>query len=76
MESDRKIENFEVLSETKSDETPSSNQTANGGHSVHKAEKENADPNKDKTENNIRRHDEPSELSFEICECRPLLLWF
>lgn len=68
MESERKIEDFEVLSKTKSDEIPSSNQS-NGGHNAHKAEKENADPNKDSTENNIRRHDEPSELSFEICEC-------
>lgn len=73
MDSERKIENFEDLSKTKSDETSSSNHS-NGGHSVHKAEKENADPNKDKPENNIRRHDEPSELSFEKSEFRPLLL--
>lgn len=35
-------------------------------------DKENSNPNKEENETNIiqqtRRHDEPSELSFEICE--------
>lgn len=66
MESERKIENFEVLEKTKNDEIKTENQS-NGGQMIHQNDKENANPNKETTENNIRRHDEPSELSFEIC---------
>lgn len=66
MESERKFENYEVLSDlTKNDEMKTSTQL-NGGQTVH--DKENANPNIESTENNIRRHDEPSELSFEICK--------
>lgn len=63
MESDRKVENFADSKDTKSDE----NKLSNGVKSIHKNDKENANPNKDNVEGNIRRHDEPSELSFEIC---------
>lgn len=64
MESERKIENYEVFDKTISDEISTSNQL-NGGQTIHPPDKENANPNMDNTENNIRRHDEPSELSFE-----------
>lgn len=66
MESERKIENYEVLPASKNDEIQTSNHT-NGGQMIHQNDKENANPNTDKTENNVRRHDEPSELSFETC---------
>lgn len=65
MESERMIENYEELGRTKSDEIKTTNHT-NGGQMIHPIDKENANPNKESTENNIRRHDEPSELSFEI----------
>lgn len=67
MESDRKVENFEVVAKMKSDEIKPSNQT-NGGQVIHQIDKENDNPNKENSEQNIRRHDEPSELSFEICK--------
>lgn len=67
MESERMIENYEELDRTKSDEIKTTNHT-NGGQMIHSIDKENANPNNESTENNIRRHDEPSELSFEICK--------
>lgn len=68
MESEGKIENFEVLEKTQeSDEIKKSNQ-ANGGQIIHQEDKENEAPNTEDKENNLRRHDEPSELSFEICK--------
>lgn len=67
MESERKVENFEILEEIKNDEIKPSNQS-NGGQMIHRNDKENDNPNKDNTEQIIRRHDEPSELSFEICK--------
>lgn len=67
MESERIIEDYEELERTKSDEINTTNHT-NGGQMIHPIGKENANPNNESTENNIRRHDEPSELSFEICK--------
>lgn len=67
MESDREVENFEDFIKIKSDEIKPSNQT-NGGQKIHQNDKENDNPNKENTEQIIRRHDEPSELSFEICK--------
>lgn len=67
MESEQKSENFELLDKTKSDEIKTSNRL-NGGQVLHQQDKENEAPNKENAENNIRRHDEPSELSFEICK--------
>lgn len=64
MESDRKIESCELKGKIKSDEIKNSEQV-NGGQMIHENGKENVNPNKDNTEHNIRRHDEPSELSFE-----------
>lgn len=64
MESERKIEDYEVFDKTKSDETKTTNQTSDSSV-IHQNGKENVNPNKENTENNIRRHDEPSELSFE-----------
>ena len=70
MESERKIENFEVFEKIQesqeSDEIKKSNQQ-NGGQ-IHHLDKENEAANNENKENNIRRHDEPSELSFEICK--------
>jgi hypothetical protein len=66
MESERKIEDYDVLEKTKSDEIKTSNQS-NGGQIIHQNGKENVNPNKENIESKIRRHDEPSELSFEIC---------
>lgn len=67
MDSERKIEDQEVLRKTKSDECKTSNHT-NGGQIINTADKENASPNKEDIQSTVRRHDEPSELSFEICE--------
>lgn len=67
MESERKMENHEDLCKIKNDETKTPYHT-NGGQMTHPPDKENANPNKENSENNIRRHDEPSELSFEIGE--------
>lgn len=67
MESERKIENHEVFDKTKSDEIITSN-LSNGGNMNHQEDKENEAPNKENINNVIRRHDEPSELSFEICK--------
>lgn len=67
MESERKIENFDEFDKTKSDEIKKTNQL-NGGQMSHHSDKENGNPNIENTENNIRRNDEPSELSFEICK--------
>lgn len=66
MESERKIEDYDVLIKTKSDEIKSTI-LSNGAPIIHQNGKENANPNMENTENNIRRHDEPSALSFEIC---------
>lgn len=71
MESERKIENHEVFDKTKSDEIITSNLSNgawNGGNMNHQEDKENEAPNKENINNVIRRHDEPSELSFEICK--------
>jgi hypothetical protein len=67
MESERKIENHEFSENSQSDNTKATNLT-NGGQMTHNGDKENENPNLEKAENKIRRHDEPSELSFEICE--------
>lgn len=67
MESERNIENYEVFDKTESDEIKASNQL-NGGPVILNQDKENETPNKENIENNIRRHDEPSELSFEVCK--------
>lgn len=67
MESERKIDNLEDFEKTKSEETKKPNQL-NGGQMNHHTDKENENPNTENKENNIRRHDEPSELSFEICK--------
>lgn len=67
MESERKMENHEDLCNIKNDEIKTPYHT-NGGQMIHPPDKANANPNKENSENNIRRHDEPSELSFEIGE--------
>jgi hypothetical protein len=66
MESERKVENFQ-LSENSESDTKATNLT-NGGQMTHNENKENANPNEESAETKIRRHDEPSELSFEICK--------
>lgn len=66
MESERKIADYDVLVKTKSDEIKSTIQS-NGEQVIHQNGKENINPNMENTEINIRRHDEPSALSFEIC---------
>lgn len=76
MESEQKTENFEVFEKTpENDEIKKSNES-NGGQIIHHVDKENEAPNKEAKENNIRRHDEPSELSFEICKQNSLLLFY
>jgi hypothetical protein len=76
MECERKVENFEDFVKTKSDEIKNTNHS-NGGQSLHQNGKENANPNKENKTNNVRRHDEPSELSFEICmKSKSFLLLF
>lgn len=71
MESEHKVENFDEFSDefekTKSDEIKQPNQL-NGGQMNHQSNKENGNPNVENKENVVRRHDEPSELSFEICK--------
>lgn len=64
MECERKIENHEDFLKTKSDDIKNTNHS-NGGQKLLENGKENANPNKDNATNNVRRHDEPSELSFE-----------
>lgn len=59
MESEREIENHEDLLVTQSS---LSKMQSNGCHTSTKTDKENANPNSNGT---VRRHDEPSELSFE-----------
>lgn len=75
MECERKVENFEEFALTKNDEIKNKNHS-NGGDLIHKNDKENANPNKENTTKNVRRHDEPSELSFEICKVESFLLLF
>ena len=57
---------------TFNDETKNQQTEMNHNDSDVIKDKENSNPNKEESEtNNIqqaRRHDEPSELSFEICE--------
>lgn len=76
MDCERKIENSEFLDKTKSDDIKNSHQL-NGGQMNHQNDKENTNPNKENAENIIRRHDEPSELSFETGWCieKSLLLF-
>lgn len=68
MESDRKIENFETQENFEIKNPNQAKNQANGGQLTHQLNKENDEPNKENKENNIRRHDEPSKLSFEICK--------
>lgn len=63
MESERTIENHnELKMKTKSEFK--TNGITNANHSG----KENSNPNLENKEESVRRHDEPSELSFEICK--------
>lgn len=65
MESERNIENHEELVTQSPME---SKMKTNGGHTVQQPnDKENANPNNN-SNGSVRRHDEPSELSFEICK--------
>lgn len=73
MESEGKIDKFEDFTKTESDEIKKPNQL-NGGQMNHRTDKENENPNTENKENNIRRHDEPSELSFEICTRTKIIL--
>lgn len=66
MEIEQKIENPEVFEKTQEIDEIKKFGEKNGGQIICQSQKENEAPNK---ENNIRRrHDEPSELSFEICK--------
>lgn len=67
MESEQKAENYENFVKTKNDEIEKCNQS-NGEQVTHQQDKEIREINKENVVNNIRRHDEPSELSFEICK--------
>lgn len=71
MESERKIEDYEISSPAKGDDLKPSNGVAVISKEACEQAKENVNPNKDNGEvKATRRADEPSELSFEICKSR------
>lgn len=65
MESEREIENHDLLV---SQSSTTKMNGVNGGHLIQNTDKENANPNNGNSSQTVRRHDEPSELSFEICK--------
>jgi hypothetical protein len=73
MEDEIEQRSCESLEKNSNDETPNEKQQIEGqmNHNQH-SDKENSDPNREDSKlSNIqqqRRHDEPSELSFEICK--------
>ncbi len=76
MEDEKEQKNSEIREKTSSDETPNKEGQMNHNQQTNK---ENSDPNLEKKSlNDIqqRRHDEPSALSFEICELKLFLFFF